>query len=435
MGSFDTRTQKMASQDSAIRYLLSSDVPLLAHGIQCYSLPNYDATNCWESTVVDSDEKYPFLTKTRLLYVLSGISASALVPYLALWLSHDGLSSPQIGVVFALSTGVGILAQPIWGMFMDHFPSSHYPLFLVMAMPGILAMGFNAQGFLKLIGMAIIFNVFMVSRSSLADAYTIAAVSKAKIHYGAIRLFGSLGSAAGAFFGALYIAHVTIKSLWIPFMLLSILASLLVIKLPTTPPTRSTGSFWMALREAVTNPRFLIFLVAGFLVQQTLSAYDGFFSLAFHDIGGAFRDTGWALALGSLSNVPAMLWASRLLHRHPPGKVMLLSAGTYVVRWTLMALFPIPWVYVVIQLLHGLSFGLFWISSVSYVAQHFPPPLRATGQSLYSMVTIGMATISGNLLSGIALERGGPVLLYTAAAVSSAGGLVVLLTLNRKPVH
>ncbi|PSR31305.1 MAG: MFS transporter [Sulfobacillus benefaciens] len=382
---------------------------------------------------MDSEEKYPFLLTTRMLYFFSGISASALVPYLALWLSHDGLSSPQIGLVFALSTTVGIMAQPVWGILVDHFPSSHYPLLLVMAVPGIVAMGFNTPGLLNLIGIAMLFNVFMVSRSSLSDAYTISIISKAKVHYGAIRLFGSLGSAAGAFLAGLYISHVNIRNLWIPFMVFSILAAIWVVRLPQTRTVRSTGSFWQTLQGALANRRFLFFLLAGFLVQETLSAYDGFFSLAFHDIGGAFPDTGWALALGSLSNVPAMLWAGRLLRNHSPNKIMLLSAGTYVLRWTLMAAFPIPWVYVVIQLLHGLSFGLFWISSVTYVAQHFPAPLRATGQSLYSMVSIGMATISGNLICGMALERGGPVLLYSVAAASSAAGLLVLLLLNRNP--
>jgi PPP family 3-phenylpropionic acid transporter len=304
-----------------------------------------------------------------------------------------------------------------------------------MAVPGIVARCFNSHSILGLIGITVIFNLFMVSRSSLTDAYTISAVSKAKVHYGAIRLFGSLGSAAGAFFGGLYIAHVAIKTLWIPFMVFSIMAAILVVKLPKARTTRAgTGSFWTALREALANRQFLFFLIAGFLVQETLSAYDGFFSLAFHDIGGAFRDTGWALALGSLSNVPAMLWASRLLQNHSPRKVMLFSAGTYVLRWTLMAIFPVPWIYIVLQLLHGLSFGLFWISSVSYVAQHFPPPLRATGQSLYSMVSIGMATISGNLISGMALARGGPVLLYTFAAVSAGAGFLVLAALNRTSI-
>lgn len=371
------------------------------------------------------------VAKTRLLYYVSGISAAGLIPYLALWFHANGLSSPQIGLIFAVSMAIGIIAQPLWGIFVDHFPTSRLPLLLVMGVPGFMALGFNAKQWPVLLTMAIGFNIFMVSRASLSDAYAVSVVQTTGTHYSTIRLFGSMGAATGAYLSGLYIAHLSIHSLWAPFLISSILSAALIFVLPRGATSRAPVSFWSTLRHAVANPTFVLFLLGAFLVQQTLTAYDTFFTTAFHHIGGAFSDTGFALAVGSMSNVPSMLLAARLIKRWTPSRVMVFAAIVYTVRWTLMALFPIPWVYIVLQALHGISFGLFWVSGVQYVATLFPDHLRASGQSIFSMISVGLAAIVGNLINGIALNLGGPNIMYSLAAVSSTAGLVVLVVLMR----
>ncbi len=367
---------------------------------------------------------------TRAVYYLAGFSGSFLIPYLSLWWVHDGYGITQIGVILGVSAAFGIMIQPLWGVASDRKPTSRLPLLLVMAAPGLMAIGFNVRSFPALLALAVGFNVFAVSRGSLTDAYAVTLSRPAsRASYGSLRLFGSIGSAMGAYLGGVYIARVSVHTLWLPFLLLSLLAGVLVRLLPLRSSHAVPPEFWANLKHTALNRRFLLFLLGGFLVQQTLTAYDQFFSLAFQQIGGAFADTGLAFALGSLSNVPFMLLGARFLSRREPVLVMLVAALTYTVRWALMALFPLPWVFIAVQALHGMSFGLFWIAGVQYVARIFPGHLRTSGQSVFGMVVVGLASIAGNLADGLALKIGGPVLLYSSAAGSSALGAACLAAL------
>lgn len=64
-----------------------------------------------------------------------------------------------------------------------------------------------------------------------------------------------------------------------------------------------------------------------------------------------------------------MLLAARILKRIGHERTLLLAAFFYALRWGIQWLFPVPAVMVGIQVLHGLSFGLFYVAAVEYVAE------------------------------------------------------------------
>ncbi|MNN95138.1 Nucleoside H+ symporter [compost metagenome] len=78
-------------------------------------------------------------------------------------------------------------------------------------------------------------------------------------------------------------------------------------------------------------------------------------------------------------------------------------------------------------MLHGLSFGFFYIAAVEYVALVAGKEMQATGQSLFNMVFVGLGGIIGNLLNGYLLNAGGPGLMYMTCTVSAALGALLLL--------
>ncbi|MMZ68920.1 hypothetical protein D1872_316680 [compost metagenome] len=53
--------------------------------------------------------------------------------------------------------------------------------------------------------------------------------------------------------------------------------------------------------------------------------------------------------------------------------------------------------------------------------------MQATGQSIFSMVFVGVAGIMGNALNGFLLDIGGPDLMNLACVISAALGVVMLL--------
>lgn len=133
-----------------------------------------------------------------------------------------------------------------------------------------------------------------------------------------------------------------------------------------------------------------------------------------------------ALMIASITSVPAMLVAPRVLKRYGYEETLMLASAVYMLRWAIQWLIPIPGVMMGVQTLHGLSFGFFYIAAVEYVASITGKELQATGQSLFNMVFVGLGGIAGNLLNGYLLETGGAGLMYFSCTVSAALGALLL---------
>jgi PPP family 3-phenylpropionic acid transporter len=86
---------------------------------------------------------------------------------------------------------------------------------------------------------------------------------------------------------------------------------------------------------------------------------------------------------------------------------------------------------IALQGLHGFTFGLFWGGAVEGLSRLVPPPLRATGQALFSAIVFGGGNALGFQLSGLLYDRLGAVAPVFAAAgliefLPVAGALIVL---------
>lgn len=91
-----------------------------------------------------------------------------------------------------------------------------------------------------------------------------------------------------------------------------------------------------------------------------MTAFGTYFVLAFQSVGGSTQYAGIALMLASITNVPSMLVASRVIGKIGRERTLLLAALIYVFRWAIQVIFPYPAAMISVQALHGLSFGFFW---------------------------------------------------------------------------
>jgi PPP family 3-phenylpropionic acid transporter len=107
-------------------------------------------------------------------------------------------------------------------------------------------------------------------------------------------------------------------------------------------------------------------------------------------------------------------------------RTLVLASIAYALRWAIQWLFPYPSVMVAVQALHGLSFGLFYVAAVEYVAVASGKEMQATGQSLFYMVFSGLGGIVGNLLNGYLYELGGAGMMYVSCTISALLGAVLL---------
>ncbi|OBZ12141.1 maltose permease [Bacillus sp. FJAT-27264] len=373
------------------------------------------------------------LLKLRSFYLFLGLAGGSFGSYLTLLLVHNGLDSSQIGMLMATGTLIAIVIQPMWGIISDRYNQTRLVLILSVAVPAVLAVFYQSEYFFVLLLVYTIATIFSSTQAPIADSYAIAAANRVGSSYGSIRLMLSIGAALGGYLGGRYITAFSVSTIWLPFMLFNLVAVLIALTLPKQAEENHmmSQSFSQGVRKLLGNRVFLVFLGGSFLVNQTMAAFGTYFVLAFKTVGGSTSSAGIALFIASVTNVPSMLYASKVIRRLGRERTLLIGALIYVLRWGIQVAFPYPSVMIGVQVLHGLSFGLFYISAVEYVSQITSADMQATGQSVFSMVFSGFAGIVGNLLNGFLLNQGGVMAMNIACMVSSAAGAVLLIYVSR----
>jgi PPP family 3-phenylpropionic acid transporter len=128
--------------------------------------------------------------------------------------------------------------------------------------------------------------------------------------------------------------------------------------------------------------------------------------------------TGLAMTAGVGAEVLALLVYPRLARRFDPRALFALAFAGTALRWALLARTGGVPALVLLQVLHALTFGIFWGASMQAMAALVPSPLRATGQALYSAVVFGIGNGAGYQLAGWGYDHlGGAGPLFGWAAV------------------
>jgi len=150
------------------------------------------------------------------------------------------------------------------------------------------------------------------------------------------------------------------------------------------------------------------------------AAYDSGFSLHLSHLGFGGRFIGIAWATGVAAEIALLAASSAILARLGAPRLFALTLVTAVVRWTLLAQVRSPVAILCLQPLHGVTFGLFWVSGVT-VARDRGAAAPTAAQGLFS-AAIGVGSLLGMNVAGLLLERGGGRLLYSAAGGCAALG-------------
>lgn len=373
------------------------------------------------------------LSKLRGFYLFLGLAGGSFGSYLSLLLVHNGLNSGQIGILMATGTLIAITIQPMWGIISDRYNQTRLVLILSVAVPALLAVFYRSEYFIVLLLVYTCSTIFSSTQAPIADSYAISAANRAGTTYGSIRLMMSIGAALGAYAGGLYVSTFSVSTIWLPFLFFNLIAVLIAFTLPKQAEENHMmrQSFTQGVRQLLGNRVFLAFLGGSFLVNQTMAAFGTYFVIAFQSVGGSTRYAGIALFLASVTNVPSMLFASKVIKRLGRERTLLLGALIYVLRWGIQVAFPYPSVMIGVQVLHGLSFGFFYIAAVEYVSQITSNEMQATGQSVFNMVFAGFSGIVGNLLNGYLLNQGGVEVMNLSCMLSSIAGAMLLFYVAR----
>lgn len=358
-----------------------------------------------------------------------------LVPYLGIFLDGRGFSSAEIGELFAIITLARILGPGLWAGVADKTGNA----------VGVMRLGclltvltFSSVLYFKSFwGLTLSFGLMMMFWTAVLpqlEVITMNSVSRTKVTYGQIRLWGSVGFIClTVMVGKALDIFSTETPVIVSLGVLALLfVSTLFIHAPPEKVTEShaIGSIW---RFAKQKP-FAVFIFASACLQISFGAFYGFFALYMRDLGYSGQQTGIFIALGVLAEVGIFIIARRLISRFGVWNLLFASLALTALRWYFMAAFADYFaVIVVTQLIHALSFGLTHAVSVHFIHQFLPKAFQSRGQAVYISIAFGLGGACGNYMAGQQWSQGTNAYeTFITAAIFALLGALSLLLCSRK---
>jgi MFS transporter, PPP family, 3-phenylpropionic acid transporter len=364
-------------------------------------------------------------SRLRLFYFLYYGGVGANLPYLAAYLRGLGFSGEAIGTVQMLSP---LVAAPValgWAAAADRLGAPTRAL-AIAALWSACAVAFLPWARTPVAVAAVVLLQALSERAvvPLADAVALEWARERDRSYARIRLFGSLGFIALAQGLGLVLSARGDRpgDRAVPFAIALCVAAyaLAARRLPAPRsggPQPRVGDFAALARDG----RLLVLLLASAAHWAACAPFHLLFGVFVRDQRLPAFVTGLAMAAGVAAEVAALLAYPRLERRLSARSLFALAFAGSALRWLALSRATGPVPIVLLQLLHGLTFGVFWGTSMRVLAALVPTTLRATGQALYAAVVFGGGNAVGYQLSGLGYDRlGGVGPLFACAAVVEA---------------
>ncbi len=348
-------------------------------------------------------------------------------PYIGLYYRLLQLNGIQIGFLVAIPPlGIAVLA-PLWGGFADTYSAHRLVLratLLIAALSALLIAW--TTSFVPLLLLTVLLASCLAAIPALLDSYAVTISERSGLSYGQFRVWGTIGFIVGVWFVGWQMGQNISH-----FFLLAYTATLLITCGATfgLPPLRrsSTQPMWECVSEILHDRSVTLVLLTSFLVIGNATMMGSYFGIYLTEIGGSVRLVGTASVLAAVSEVPIMLFGRRFIERFSSRKILIFAVAMYTIRLLLYSLPPAAAWVIWVQLLHGMSFGLYLMASVTLVHQLAGRERAATAQGLLSSSSQGFGAITGALIGGVLLDQMGAVGIMRVASVGMFVALAICL--------
>lgn len=362
----------------------------------------------------------------KLFYFCWFVAQGAYMPFVGLYYRAVGIDLAQIGLLVALPGLIQILATPLWGVLTDVLRLRHVllPLALVCTVVPVFLIG-RTSSFAILLLLVASLALFIAPVIPLADTATLAMLGDAQERYGRQRVWGAVGwILSSLIFGVLF-QRLGMSVLFLSYVLLGPLTAIVALAMPraTLPQIDLRDSVRTLMRDS----RWAVFLTCVLLIGCANAVIQGFLTLYLQDLGAGGDQIGLAIALGSVTELPVMVFAPLVLRRWGARPLMIGSGLLFALRAVAYVFAPSFGWALLAQLLHGPCFAALWTGGVDEAQRLAPPGLETTAQSLFGTMLFGIAAALATAVGGRVYRDFGSALLFSGAAVVALLGAVGLL--------
>lgn len=347
--------------------------------------------------------------KTRISTVtfFQYFALGSIVPIMTVYLKeYLGFSGSQAGWVLSMTAFSSVTAPLLSSLVAEKSISTErlYTFLHIVAAGLIFALFFQTT-FLPVLILWLCYMLLMQPTSSLLNGITFHHVANPKRSFGGIRMWGTIGWIAAAwFFGYFYVkggegrlSHALLVAAGTGVLLCALSLFIPVSR----EEERKRTTFIPKESLAVLRQKGpLLLLITGFLVSVCDRYY--YFAAApfLYQIG--FPESGLmpAMSLGQMSEVAGMALLGVLLTRWNFKKVFALGIIFSAVRFIGLLIGGSKYIALVGIFFHGLNFALFYGGAFVYLDGLSERKAKTGVQQLFLLATMGLANLAGNSSAG-----------------------------------
>lgn len=365
--------------------------------------------------------------RLRILYFLVFCCTASWLPIFAEYLKNKGVSGFQTAAILSILPVLMFLIQPFYGGLADRLGYKKCLLWSSLGC-GITYLFYflNGQTFLSLSVVTACMALFYNSVQPLLDSLSLELSEKnPHFSYGSLRIAGAAG---WSFMGLVVGQSIDFSDTNVIFAFSALsmfLTFLFCFGLESkTPQFKASDQKKRIPREVLTNRNLLLLLFLVVLVSMSATPIWYYYSVYMKEMGASSTTVGLGLSFQGLCELPFFYFSAKIIQRLGFKPALLLTIVATIVRLFLYSFIKNPYIAIPIELLHGLSWSLFWVVCVEYTNALVPEKWRATGQSLLYAAYFGVGTIMGNFLVGYFQE-----LKYTVSKTFAICGILVSIVL------
>ncbi|GBU10303.1 hypothetical protein AwWohl_14410 [Gammaproteobacteria bacterium] len=246
-------------------------------------------------------------------------------------------------------------------------------------------------------------------------------------------MWGSIGFAIAAQIGGVIYEKLTDKSMFIIFIIGMVITFMFFLTV-TNPKVSSSDKenkekvpYKEIFSNVLKNKNYLLFLLVTFFMTGANETHLVYFGLLFKEMGGAPTALGTTFLLFTISEIPFIFLADKIIKRYGIKPIVILTCFIYGARFIWYSTLPSPFLVQLTAVIQGISLGLFIVSSVHVVGNLIEPKYRNTAMSLVAMMGLGLGAMVYQLLGGYLMDIYGAKAIYLVIGALSFVALIIFL--------
>ncbi|CCW66224.1 unnamed protein product [Phytomonas sp. Hart1] len=185
------------------------------------------------------------------------------------------------------------------------------------------------------------------------------------------------------------------------------------------------------VRILIRNPRLLVFLMAASATGMGYSIVTSFLFIFLKELGASVILFGVAMLMTVSTEIPIFLCFEWIQDWFTERTMLTIAMAMWAIRTAGYSILPNPWLVLLLEPLHGITFGFTWLPGVKTISAAFPPQLSASATGVLFFFVVGLGPALGCSLSGLLNDAVGSKLMFRICSITMVGLIVAYQLIDR----